>query len=90
MHRPAQWHMEMSFDSFWSDRFLLLQNENNVCLYLQTIKVSLTARIKVKRKNMVNTLISQAENIIQLWEQGLFFVWGMGKVKTQDKQALAP
>lgn len=39
---------------------------------------------------MVNRLRSQAENIIQLWEQGLFFVWGMGKVKTQDKQALAP
>lgn len=86
MCRPARWHMEMSFDSFWSDRFLLLHNENNVCLYLQTIKVSLTTRIKVKRKYMVNRLRSQAENILQLWEQGLFFVWGMGKVKRKTRK----
>lgn len=34
---------------------------------------------------MVNRLRSQAENILQLWEQGLFFVWGMGKVKRKTK-----
>lgn len=35
---------------------------------------------------MVNRLRSQAENILQLWEQGLFFVWGMGKVKRKTRK----
>lgn len=35
---------------------------------------------------MVNRLRSQAENILQLREQELFSVWGMGKVKRKTRK----